>query len=64
MENQAPNTAGVNRDPFWKCLECGNTVRTARPPETCPSCRKECAFKDVTCYTPDCGGPGNIDAQL
>jgi len=51
-------------DPFWKCLECGNTVRVAKPPETCPSCKKKCAFKDVTCYTPDCGGPGNIDPQL
>lgn len=53
-----------NMDPFWKCGECGNTVRAATPPEQCPSCNEKCAFKDVTCYTPDCGGPGNIDPKL
>ena len=51
-------------DPFWKCLECGNTIRSPSPPEICPSCKRNCAFKDVSCYTPDCGGPGNIDPQL
>lgn len=51
-------------DPFWKCGECGNTIQTPAPPEKCPSCNKKCIFKDVTCYTPDCGGPGNIDPTL
>jgi hypothetical protein len=24
----------------------------------------KCEFKNVTCYTPECGGPGNIDPRL
>jgi len=55
---------GKNMDPFWKCGECGNTIQMPAPPEECPSCSKKCLFKDVTCYTPDCGGPGNIDPKL
>lgn len=53
-----------NMDPFWKCGGCGNTVQMPTSPETCPSCKEKCAFKDVSCYTPDCGGPGNIDPRL
>ena len=59
MEEQKDPTTGRNLDPFWKCLNCGNTVQIPAPPEICPSCEQKCAFKDVTCYTPDCGGPGN-----
>jgi hypothetical protein len=33
-------------------------------PEKCPSCKQTCTFSDVTCYIPDCGGPGNIDPRL
>jgi rubrerythrin len=51
-------------EPFWKCGKCGNTVQCAAPPETCPSCKEKCIFKDVTCYTPDCGGPGTVDPRL
>jgi hypothetical protein len=25
---------------------------------------KTCAFRNVTCYTPECGGPENIDPRL
>jgi len=64
MAEQKDPVTGKNLDPFWKCLSCGNTIQTPSPPETCPSCKQKCAFKDVTCYTPDCGGPGNIDPQL
>jgi len=49
---------------FWKCEECGYLLNAAVPPETCPSCKKKCLFKNVTCYTPECGGPGNIDPRL
>jgi rubredoxin len=37
-----------------------------QPPETCPSCKKKCEFVDVSCYTPDCGGPdsGNINPDI
>lgn len=55
---------GRNFDPFWKCNGCGNTFQAPAPPDTCPSCKEKCTFKDVSCYTPDCGGPGNIDPKL
>ncbi|MGD2105345.1 MAG: hypothetical protein PVJ55_09595 [Anaerolineae bacterium] len=50
---------------WWKCSNCGYTFQSsAPPPETCPSCEEKCAFSDVTCYTPECGGPENIDPQI
>ncbi len=49
---------------WWKCSNCGYTFQAATPPETCPSCKEKCAFVDTTCYTPECGGPGNIDPQI
>ncbi len=49
---------------WWKCPNCGYTLQAATPPETCPSCHEKCTFVDATCYTPDCGGPGNIDPQI
>lgn len=60
------NTAGQanTMDPFWKCDKCGHTLKTTTPPETCPSCKEKCLFKDVSCYTPDCGGPGRIDPRI
>ena len=49
---------------YWKCGGCGFLLTAASPPNTCPSCHKDCEFKNVTCYTPECGGPGNIDPRL
>jgi len=49
---------------WWKCSECGFTMQATMPPEQCPSCQQKCAFIDVTCYTPECGGPGGPDPQL
>lgn len=57
-------TLKANEDPFWKCGKCDRTVQATKPPEKCPSCGEICDFKNITCYTPDCGGPGNIDPQL
>ena len=57
-------TPTPNSDPHWKCGECGRTVQTPTPPEKCPACGEVCDFKNVTCYTPECGGPGNIDLKL
>ena len=48
----------------WKCTKCGYTVAADRPPENCPQCQEPCEFKNVSCYLPDCGGPGNIDPRL
>jgi rubredoxin len=49
---------------WWKCSNCGYTLQAATPPETCPSCKEKCNFVDATCYTPECGGPDNIDPQI
>lgn len=49
---------------FWKCSNCGYLLTAAVPPEKCSSCGQKCNFMNVTCYTPDCGGPGNIDPRL
>lgn|GEM_PF-203264 len=49
---------------YWKCGNCGFLVTAPVGPDTCPSCKEKCEFKNVTCYTPECGGPGNIDPRL
>jgi rubredoxin len=48
----------------WECSKCRYIFEAEMPPDKCPSCKETCTFLDVTCYTPDCGGPGNIDPQL
>jgi rubredoxin len=48
----------------WQCEKCGYTFGADKPLDRCPSCNEACTFRDITCYTPDCGGPGNIDPQL
>lgn len=49
---------------YWKCGECGFLITAGNPPAECPQCKKNCEFLNVTCYTPECGGPGNIDPRL
>ncbi len=49
---------------FWKCRECGYILKAQNIPEQCPNCFRKCEFRNVTCYTPECGGPGNIDKKL
>ena len=48
----------------WQCSSCGYTFEAEVLPNQCPSCKQVCSFNNVTCYIPDCGGPGNIDPQL
>ena len=48
----------------WKCSNCGYTLQATSPPEPCPNCHEKCEFLDVTCYIPECGGPGSIDPRL
>jgi rubredoxin len=48
----------------WQCSNCRYTFSADTPPERCPSCNEACTMIDVSCYTPECGGPGNIDPQL
>jgi rubredoxin/ribosomal protein L37E len=49
---------------YWKCTKCNYLITAAEPPGACPACAENCAFINVTCYTPDCGGPGNVDRRL
>jgi len=49
---------------YWKCSKCGYTLSAATPPDVCPGCGQKCDFKNITCYTPECGGPGHIDPRL
>ena len=49
---------------YWKCRECGYILKAQNIPEQCPSCFRKCEFRNVSCYTPECGGPGNIDKSL
>jgi rubrerythrin len=49
---------------YWKCAECGYVLSGVNPPNACPSCQKKCQFLNATCYTPDCGGPGNFDPRI
>jgi hypothetical protein len=45
----------------WMCINCGYYLQTEQTPDRCPSCKQACAFTNVTCYRPDCGGERNID---
>jgi len=49
---------------YWMCDKCSFVIESPRPPDPCPSCQIKCAFNDVTCYTPDCGGLGALDSRL
>lgn len=49
---------------YWKCHNCGYTITAATPPEVCPECHEQGNFLNVTCYTPECGGPSHIDPRL
>ncbi|MDB9823408.1 hypothetical protein OAC89_06900 [Deltaproteobacteria bacterium] len=49
---------------FWKCDKCGFLITAATPPEVCTNCNEKCEFNNVTCYIPECGGPGNVDPRL
>jgi len=48
----------------WMCESCGYYLQAGNPPERCPSCQKPCAFNNVTCYRPECGGEENVDPLL
>ena len=49
---------------YWKCGKCGYLLTAATPPDVGPECKEKCDFVNVTCYTPECGGPGHIDPRL
>jgi len=59
-ENKCPD-CGMT---FWKYRECGHILKAQNIPEQGPSCFRRCELRNVTCYTPECGGPGNIDKTL
>lgn len=45
----------------WMCTRCGYYLQASAPPDRCPGCEQTCAFNDVTCYRPECGGEKNVD---
>jgi rubredoxin len=49
---------------YWMCDECNYVFEAETPPDTCPGCHAKCTFMNVSCYIPDCGGPGNYDPKL
>jgi rubredoxin len=49
---------------WWICSECDYVFEAEKLAETCPSCHQKCTYSDVTCYIPECGGPGNLDVKL
>ncbi|CAD7769348.1 hypothetical protein FHEFKHOI_01728 [Candidatus Methanoperedenaceae archaeon GB50] len=49
---------------YWKCINCGYIITAAAPPDVCPSCGDKSGFINITCYTPECGGPEHIDPRL
>lgn len=49
---------------YWRCGKCGFLFTASTPPDVCPECGEKDNFKNVTCYIPDCGGPGHIDKRL
>jgi rubrerythrin len=50
--------------PYWKCMKCGFLTSASLPPDQCPGCKEKGTFVNVTSYTPDFGGPQNIDPRL
>jgi len=48
----------------WMCTTCGYYFQGPTPLDKCPGCNQACAFNDVTCYRPDCGGESNVDPLL
>jgi rubrerythrin len=49
---------------YWRCSKCQYTITAAKPPVACPSCHQKTDFLNITCYTPECGGSGQIDPRL
>jgi len=48
----------------WMCTTCGYYYQGPKPLDKCPGCNQVCAYNDVTCYRPDCGGESNVDPLL
>jgi CRP/FNR family cyclic AMP-dependent transcriptional regulator len=48
----------------WQCIQCGYYCDDVKPPDKCPGCGAACAYVDVTCYRPECGGPANPDPMV
>ncbi len=65
VDGKPPGNIGTDAHlTHWKCGKCAFTFTAATLPKECPECSEKCDFKNITCYTPDCGGPGNIDSRL
>lgn len=49
---------------YWRCSNCKYTITAVQPPAECPACHQAADFQNITCYTPECGGPGHLDPKL
>ena len=49
---------------YWMCSECNYVLKAEVPPDECPNCHEKCAFTNITCYIPECGGPDHLDSRL
>ena len=49
---------------YWMFDECNYVFEAETPPDKCPDFHAKCTFMNVSCYIPDCGGPGNYDPKL
>lgn len=61
---QAASPKTDSAQTHWKCGKCKFMFTAPSLPEQCPECGEKCDFLNITCYTPECGGPGNIDPRL
>lgn len=70
MQRQRPefisggNETEASDTTHWRCGKCSFTFTAPTLPKECPECKEKCDFKNITCYTPECGGAGNIDPRL
>ena len=48
----------------WMCSDCEYLYEADAPAGSCPECSSECDSYNVTCYIPECGGPGHLDERL
>ena len=49
---------------YWKCGKCGFLFTASVPPDIYPECGEKGNSKNVTCYIPECGGPGHVDQRI
>jgi len=49
---------------YWMCSERNYAFKAKALPDVYPNCHAKCAFLNVTCHIPECGGPDHYDPRL